>query len=142
MALPRNAARWRRANRVFFTVLASAAIGALAFILGVYIHSLGTIPVSQWGVLLRVALLFSIFGALFGTILALDKSADPLFSGPRRLDAPKTRVLICSGLGLLIVVVMRSWSSEPFPVAWVAVGAAVGGILGWFGWRWVQYVDF
>ena len=94
------------------------------------------------GVLFRVALLFSIFGALFGTILALDKSAVQLFSGLRCLDAPKTRVLICSGLGLLIVVVMRSWSSELFPFAWVAMGALVGGILGWFGWRWAQYADF
>jgi len=142
MALPRTAARWRRGSRVMLTVLVSAAIGALAFIVGVYIHALGTIPVSQWAVLFRVALLFSIFGALFGTILALDKSAEPLFSGLRRLEAPKTRTLICSGLGLLIVVVMRSWSSDPFPVAWLVVGAVVGGVLGWFGWRWAQYVDF
>lgn len=142
MAFPRTAARWRRAIRALATVLISAACGALAFILGVFIHSLGSVPITKAEALLHLSLLFAIFGALYGTILALDKSADSLFPSLRRLHAPMARTFICSGLGLLMVVVVRSWSTHPFPAAWAVVGAIVGGILGWFGWRWARYVDF
>ena len=72
MALSRTSAKLRRAMRAGATIAFCATFGAATFVAGVFIHAMGTVPMEQWSGLINVALLFSVAGALFGTILALD----------------------------------------------------------------------
>ena len=115
------------------------------FVLGMLVHATGTVSRDHIHVLVPVSLLFAAIGAIYGTIVALDRSADPA-PFPKRMirqvSSPKLRTFICALLAALVVVLVWSWSSSPFPVVLVALGAAVGAIGGWFGWRWAKHVDF
>ena len=145
MALLRTAAHGRRLLRALLTVVVFVIFGALAFVFGTFVHSLGSVPLDNWNALLNVSAVFAILGAFFGSILAFDRRADaPAFARKliRRFDAPILRTAICGALGSAVVVLVRSWNEDPFPFTWTLVGAAAGGILGWFGWRWAKYVDF
>lgn len=122
-----------------------ASIGAVLFVVGMLLTSLGSVNHGRLDVWANVGLVFGLFGALYGTIVALDRSADPL-PVPRRwfrkIESPRLRVIICALLGASIVVVVWSWTSSPFPLPLVAVGTLAGAALGWYGWRWARYVDF
>ncbi len=145
MSLERTAARIRRALRALLTAVLFAAAGALLFVAGAFIHSLGTIAVFHWGALLQVCLLFAIFGAIFGTIVAFDRSADAPslpWRWIRRVESPLVRTVLCASLGCLAVVVIQALGVTRLPLAWFGIGAASGAILGWYGWRWARYVDF
>lgn len=143
MALSRTSAKLRRAMRAVATIAFCAIFGATAFVAGVFIHAMGTVPIEQWADLVKVALLFSIAGALFGTILALDRSANiPLPRALKRFEAPVSRVVICACFGFLAVLLLRSWTSPNLPLVWAGIGALIGGTLGWFGWRWAKHVNF
>ena len=143
MALSRTSAKLRRVARVIATVVFCATFGATAFVAGVFIHAMGTIPADQFHNLIRVALLFSVVGALFGTNLALDGSAKfPMPRYLKRIEAPVSRTAICAGFGFLAVLILRSWTNPHFPWAWTGIGALLGAALGWFGWRWAKHVDF
>jgi len=145
MGLPRSAAQVRRILRAMATAAAFAALGALLFVLGAFIHSLGTIAVSHWHALLQVSALFAVLGAIFGTIVAFDRSAQAP-SLPwrfiRRFESPVLRTGLCAAFGVLAVVVVQSLLAARLPSAWLAVGGVCGAVLGWFGWRWARYVDF
>jgi hypothetical protein len=126
-------------------ILCFALLGALAFVIGVFVHSFGSIPVHNLGALVEVALLFAVLGAIFGTVLALDRSVDaPAFTGRfiRRFEAPVLRTFICAALGAAAVLLVRSWDGTSFPATWSIAGAVAGAVLGWYGWRWAKYVDF
>jgi len=134
--------RWLRAALV---VLVFALGGALGSVVAMYATALGTVPASNWSALAQVATLFAIFGAMLGTIMALDRSATPT-PLPRWLavpfNAPMLRTTICSALGLAAVLVVSSWQAKALSGAWLAAGAIAGAALGWLGWRWARYVDF
>lgn len=145
MALPRSAARIRRFMRAAATAALFAVLGGLLFVVGALVHSLVSIDAAHWGALLRVSVLFAIAGAIFGTIVAFDRSADASWLKwrfIRRLESPAWRTLLCAVLGALAVVVIQSMVATRLPAAWMAIGAACGAALGWFGWRWARYVDF
>jgi hypothetical protein len=145
MKLPRTTAQIRRFLRALVTILCFALFGALAFIIGAFIHSLGSIAIGSLAAMFHVSIFFAILGAIFGTVLALDRSADvPPFlqRSLRRFEAPATRTVICAVLGGLATVVVRSWHPGIFPIAWLFVGTIAGAVLGWYGWRWAKYVDF
>lgn len=145
MTLPRTAARARRVLRAFLTAVLFAAAGALSFVAAAFVHSLGTIAVSHWGALLQVCALFAIFGAILGTIVAFDRSADApslQWSWIRRMESPLLRTLLCAVLGSLAVIVIQSIGGTRLPSGWFAIGAACGAILGWYGWRWARFIDF
>lgn len=145
MALPRMAARARRSLRILFAIVCFALLGAVVFVVGVFISLLGSVPLGNWDALLHVSILFAILGALYGTIIALDRSAD---TAPisrrfvRTFDAPLLRIVVCATLSGAAVIFVRSWHPSSFPVSWALVGTVVGGVLGWFGWRWAKYVEF
>jgi hypothetical protein len=145
MVLSRVAAHVRRTARAAFTALCFAVFGAALFVVGVFIHSLGTFPVDHWNALLPVTSLFAILGAIFGTIVAFDRTAQAP-SLPwrflRRFESPTLRTTICAALGALAVVVVRSLVEGAFPAAWLFVGGIAGAVLGWYGWRWAKFVDF
>lgn len=145
MALPRHAARVRRLVRAATTAMLFAVLGSLVFVVGAFVHSLGTIAVAHWSALLQVSTLFAIAGAIFGTIVAFDRSADApslRWRFLRRFESPVLRTFLCAVLGTLAVVVVQSLVATRLPAAWLAIGAISGAALGWFGWRWARYVDF
>lgn len=145
MTLLRTEARIRRSFRILAAILIFALFGALAFVIGVFFHSLGTVSPTNWRALLQVSALFAVLGAIFGTILALDRSADaPAFLERviRRIEAPALRTGICAVLGTAASLLVYSWHPNAFPAAWAIVGAIAGAVLGWCGWRWAKYVDF
>ena len=145
MSLPRAAAHTRRTLRAVVTAVLFAAAGALLFVAGAFIHSLGTIAISHWGAVAQVSALFAVFGAIFGTIMAFDRSADapPLpWRFMRRFESPTLRTLLCAALGFVAVLVIQALVATPLPSAWLAIGAGCGAVLGWFGWRWARYVEF
>ncbi|XVJ70757.1 MAG: hypothetical protein HEQ39_14910 [Rhizobacter sp.] len=126
-------------------IAASALLMSAAVVAAMFISALGSVPLGNWNALLHVAALFAVFGALLGVIMALDRSAEPIFlpmwlSAP--FDAPATRTTICAALGAAAVLVVWSWHPHRFALTWLVPGAAVGGALGWWGWRWAKYVDF
>jgi hypothetical protein len=124
---------------------AFALFGAVAFVIGMIFHSLGTVSFGNWRALRDVSLLFALIGALYGAIIALDRSAEfPISRSKffRRVNAPGLRTGICAVLGAASVALVQSWHNSSVFVSWLLVGAAVGAILGWFGWRWAKYVDF
>jgi len=141
----RVAAHARRTARAVAAALCFAALGAALFVVGVFIHSLGTFPVDHWHALLPVTTLFAILGAIYGTIVAFDRTAQAP-SLPswfiRRFESPLLRTAICATLGALAVIVVRSLVEGSFPTAWLLVGVGAGAVLGWYGWRWAKFVDF
>ena len=145
MVFPRTSARIRRLLFVSLTIACFALLGAVVFVLGVVAHSLGSVPHGRRDALLQVAGLFALLGALLGSIVALDRSTG---LGPRplrvlrTLDAPLLRTAFGAVIGGAIVLLVGSWRTTPFPAAWALIGALVGALLGWAGWRWARYVDF
>jgi len=119
--------------------------GALAAVVAIYASALGSVPANRWNALAQVASLFAIFGAVLGTIMALDRTATPT-PLPRWLsipfNAPVLRTVICSALGACAVAVVSSWQAEALALVWFITGAVAGAVLGWVGWRWAKYVDF
>lgn len=145
MTLPRATVKVRRFIRASVTILAFALFGAFAFVIGAFIHSFGTIAVGSGRALLHTSVLFAILGAIFGTVLALDRSAEvPPFlqRNLRRFEAPVLRTVICAVFGWFAVLLVRSAHPDSLPSAWLWVGAITGALLGWLGWRWARYVDF
>ena len=138
MSHKRFAVHVRRTVSAVFTVLCFAFFGAAAFVLGVIVHSSGTVPVVRWNALLPLITLFAILGAMYGTIVALDRAAEaPSWRFIRRFESPILRTIICAALGALAVFVVRTWG-EGFPEAWIFIGGAVGAVLGRYGWRWAM----
>jgi hypothetical protein len=145
MTLARSAAQVRRTLRALATAAVFALLGAVLFVVGAFIHSLGTIALSHWQALSQVSALFAVFGAVFGTIVAFDRSADApalRWRFIRRFDSPVLRTLLCTLFGVLAVFVVQSLVSSAVPSAWFIVGGICGAILGWFGWRWARFIDF
>lgn len=145
MSFPRTAARLRRLLRVLLTIVCFALLGAAVFVVGAFISALGSVPLGNWEALIHVAALFAIFGALYGTILALDRSADPLPFARKLLrtcDAPLLRTAVCAAIGTCAVLFVWTWNPNSFAPGWAVLGAVAGAVLGWFGWRWAKYVDF
>jgi uncharacterized BrkB/YihY/UPF0761 family membrane protein len=110
-----------------------------------FASALGTVPFRNWDALIHVATLFAIFGAMLGTIMALDRSAGRIRL-PRwavvPFNAPIARTAICAALGAAAAWTVWTWHPRQFTPAWVAVGAVIGAVLGWWGWRWAKYIDF
>lgn len=131
--------------KVTAAVLLSATATAAITVVALLVSNLGSVPLGNWHSLAEVAALFGVLGAMLGTIMALDRSAEriPL---PRwataQLDAPVARALICAALSALAVAMVRSWQPSLFSPWWSAAGAGVGAALGWWGWRWARYIDF
>ena len=144
MRLPRILARARRFIRLLILIACFSFFGAAIFIIGIIIHSLGSVSFGSWLVLRDIASFFAVIGAFYGSIIALDRSAD--FAWPkgkffRRINAPYLRTGVCSLLGAGAVAIVQVWHGAIIFI-WLFVGAAAGAILGWFGWRWAKYVDF
>ncbi len=145
MALARSAAQFRRVLRALATAAVFSVLGALLFVAGAFIHSLGSMAVSHWRALAHVSALFAVIGAIFGTIVALDRSADApalRWRSIRRFESPGLRTGLCALFGVLAVLVVQSLASAAVPFAWFVVGGICGALLGWLGWRWARFVDF
>lgn len=135
----------RRAVQIVITIGVFSLGGALLFIIGMLVHSLGTASFESWEIFRDLSIAFALLGAMYGTIVALDSTSDFAPSGGRWLrtsNALLLRTVLCSALGTALVAFMQSWHSESLIVSWVLVGAVVGAVLGWLGWRWAKYVDF
>jgi hypothetical protein len=124
------AAKW-------FRVLALIALGGIGFVAAAFFQAISSDSWGQWKALLNVAVLFAVLGALYGTIAALDSKSD--FAG---VNHPRIRTAFCAFFGAAAVFVVWSWFPANFSAAWLVAGAAVGAVLGWYGWRWAKYVDF
>jgi hypothetical protein len=144
MALLRMAARIPRFMRLLLVIACFSFFGAAIFIIGMIIHSLGSVSFGSWRVFRDVSAVFAIIGALYGSVIALDRSAE--FPWPRgkvfrRVNAPFVRTGLCSILGAAAVAMVQSWHGASV-MSWLFVGAGAGAVLGWFGWRWAKYVEF
>jgi len=131
--------------RAVLTAAVFALLGTFCFVVGALVHSLGTIAVSHWQALFRVSMLFAVLGAIFGTVLAFDRSADApsiKWRLVRRVESPVMRTALCGIFGVLAVVIVQSLATADLPAAWFVVGGICGALLGWLGWRWAKYVDF
>ena len=94
MALPRITARARRLMRLLVVIACFSFFGAAIFVIGMIIHPLGSVSFASWGMFRDISGFFAIIGALYGSIIALDRSADsPWPSGKffRRVNAPFAR---------------------------------------------------
>ncbi len=142
----RFAARARRTVRIVVSIAVFSIVFATLFVLAMVIHSgIFSVPDRPWRAWLYAGTLFGILGALFGTILVLDRTADPVFK-PRRFlrtfNRPVLRAGLCGAWGALAVIMAVKPFTVVLPIGSVFLGASVGAILGWFGWRWAKYVDF
>ena len=118
-------------------VIAVVALCSVAFVLSAFFNSLGSWTLGQWKAVAHVGLLFLVLGALYGSVVALDSRS------PMALDNHLfIRLLLCALFGAAAVLIVWSWQPANFDKDWALVGAAVGGLLGWLGWRWAKYVDF
>ena len=127
------------------TIGAFALGGALLFVIGMILHSLGSVSFENWTMFRDIAFAFALMGAMYGTIVALDSTSDfgrSHGSWLRRINAPLLRTILCGAIGAALVAFIQSWHSESLIWSWVLVGAVVGAVLGWLGWGWAKYVDF
>lgn len=84
-------------------------------------------------------------GALFGTIIALDSSAPRILAPSQwllQVEAPLLRTVLCGLLGAAVVWNVSTVDSSSPTLLGLTLGTAIGAVAGWFGWRWVQYIDF
>lgn len=143
---PRIIAVVRRAFRIGVSIAVFSIAFAAVFIIGMVVHaSIFSAPDHPWSAWLYSGTLFGILGAIFGTIVVLDKTADPMFRTRkflRTFDRPFLRAGLCGAWGALAVIeALRPFTVVP-PIGPVLVGSSVGATLGWFGWRWAKFVDF
>ena len=142
--MKRAAARVRALLRLALVIALTSFAFALFFFLAMLLYGLG---MPEYGLLgfLPAGALFSVAGALFGTIISLDDGTSgnaPLKPSIRKLGARRLRVALCALWGALAVVVADALFRQPVSVPPILIGSAVGATLGWFGWRWAKYVDF
>ena len=135
----------------WFHVLLAIAFFGLAFVIVGVLQALGSSMdlahlrhvepgaslTVEWMALLRVVVLFALLGSIFGTAVTLDARSDLSVR-----DHPRVRTGLSAVLGAAVVFVCWSWYPSNFHPAWSLSGAAMGAVLGWFGWRWAQHVDF
>jgi len=118
-------------------VIAVVALFSAMFVLSAFLYSLGSWSLGQWKAVVHIGLLFLVLGALYGAIAALDSSS-PTALGNHQF----VRTFLCALFGAAAVLVIWSWQPANFDKVWSIVGAMVGAVLGWVGWRWAKYVDF
>jgi len=124
----------------WLVVLALVVFFGMAFVVAAILSSLGSAPGSasvNWKAVGLLAAFFASLGALYGSVAALDSR-----SGMSVGNHPVWRMLLGAIFGAATVFIVWSWNPANFDNTWSLVGAAVGGVLGWFGWRWARYVDF
>jgi hypothetical protein len=141
----RIAVRARALLRLVVSIAVYSVGSAVLFFIGMLLNLFLDVLDRPLSSLLYMGALFSVFGALYGTIAALDESSDfrikvrPLI---RTFELPKLRAGIGAGWGLLAVFLATHLADRTATTTSLVVGAAVGGVLGWFGWRWAKHVDF
>ena len=121
-------------------VLALVLFFGIVFVVAAFLSSLGSAPGSgsvSWKGVGLLAAFFASLGALYGSVIALDPR-----SGMSLGNNPIWRTLLSAIFGAITVLVVWSWSPDNFSSIWLVAGASIGGVLGWFGWRWARYVDF
>ncbi len=96
MAQQRTRAKVRRYFCILLIVLLSALIGAASALVVMIATSAGTVSFERWGVLIHVAGPFAAFGAILGTIAALDRSSGSEFV-PQWLGRPVKEVIQQAG---------------------------------------------
>lgn len=74
MTQQRIRAKARRYFRILLIVLPSALVGAASALVVMLATSAGTIPFEDWAILMHIAGQCAAFGAILGTIAALDRS--------------------------------------------------------------------
>ena len=141
----RTAVRIRALLRLVVSIGAFSLAFSAVFLVGMFIHALSEVGQAPLSALLFTASLFSVFGALYGTIVVLDETSGirPRFGSLiRTFHYPKLRALLGGIWGLAAVQLGMHLDGRTASLRWLAIGALVGAILGWLGWRWAKYVDF
>lgn len=110
---------------------------ALVFVFAMVMYGLTYIPWDNWQAVLNLGLLFTILGAFYGTIVALDRE-----SGMAKEDRPLLRSVLCGALGATAVLLVQVWPPQSFNSPGPATGFLIGALLGFLGWSWAKYVDF
>ena len=141
---PQIVAKARGILRLILSISLFALAFAIVFVFGMVVHGLGSVSAARIDAWLYTGALFGVFGALFGTIVVLDKT--DLFFKPRGLirtfNRPFLRTSMSAFWGALVVILAFQPLPASMPISAILSGALVGGILGWFGWRWAKYIDF
>lgn len=117
-----------------------ALVFGLVFVFAAFLTALGSAPGTgelNWTTAGSLAAFFASLGALYGCVVALDERSEMAIG-----SHPAWRVTLSAGFGATTVLVVWSWNPSNFDLMWTVAGAAVGGVLGWYGWRWARYVDF
>jgi hypothetical protein len=119
--------RWLRISLI---VVAGAAV----FVAGAFIHGAGSVPLVT---VAKVSAPFAALGLIFGAAFALDGRSDLAVA-----DMPRLRTFLSAAFGAAAVLAVWSWIPGQLHLAWLSAGALLGAVLGWYGWRWAQHVDF
>ena len=141
----RAAARLRGLLRLLVSIGAFSIGFAAVFFVGMCIHSFGQWPDYSLAAMLHAGALFSVFGALYGTVVVLDRTSGLQLKSRvliRTFHLPKLRVALGAIWGGLAVYLAQHLLGKPVPLPPLILGATVGALLGWFGWRWARHVDF
>jgi uncharacterized membrane protein YozB (DUF420 family) len=141
----RSAARTRAALRLLASIAAFAIVFAVIFFIGMLLSTLTDIIDKPLSAILSAGALFSVFGALYGTIAVLDESS--AFRGRfgsivRTYHFPKVRAALGALWGIFAVLLATHLVDKSASMAALAIAASIGALLGWYGWRWAKYVDF
>lgn len=126
-----------RRETSWLAVIGLVLFFAAAFVVALLMNSVGTVAWGNWQSFLNVALLFAVFGAYYGAIVALD-----IKSEMTSYNRPILRTALCGALGALAVLLVQTWTPQGLNITWAGAGAAIGGALGWLGWSWAKYIDF
>lgn len=145
LSMLRRYAAIRRAVRAVLTIAFFALLFAGVFVVALVVSALSETMFAPLLAFTEMGLLFAVLGALYGTVVALDRSA-PAIVAPRHwikpFHAPRLRAVICAALGTAAALVIWSMSSRSFGFPWVLLGGILGALFGWYGWRCAKYIDF
>lgn len=143
----RKAARIRALLRIVVSIAVFAGAFAVLFFVGALLSvvadpNLINRPIST---IITAGMLFSVIGALFGTIIVLDSSAGfPVRIGSvvRTFNLRGLRTAMGAVWGAFAVYLANYLTGGTLSALALVIGSLVGAVLGWLGWRWARYIDF
>ncbi|NIA00303.1 hypothetical protein [Massilia sp. CCM 8734] len=118
------------------SVFLSIVLFAGGFVIAMALLGLVSFSWPDWNTVLKSGCLFAVLGAYYGSIAALDGRSS-MAAG----DYPLLRTLLCSAFAAAAGLVAQAWPPATISHAWLAGGAAIGGVLGWIGWAWAKYIS-
>jgi len=122
--------KWIRATLGILICIAAVAIAGYATLAPKF-------PLNAWSFVWRMLVLFALLGIVLGAVVMLDARSSHAVG-----DYPIIRVVLCAFAAGAMVAVMPFLGADSYDPRWGLLAVPAGAILGWYAWRWAQYVDF